>query len=608
MKQRRLGIVARLTAAFALTALLGIATMAIAAAVILDRGYYRTVTNGLTDQAQFIAVALRPDLTPDAPAAAGALDAKVDALATGLTERLTIIAPDGTVLGDSWDDATKLANHADRPEVAAALQGWVGINRRRSATLGRRLFYLAQPVVDGTGRVLAVVRLAKVEEEVSAALRQLLCAVGGATLCAAAITVAVSALITKRVTHPLLTMKQVAERMTAGDLSERIHALTDDELGDLGDSLNTLAGQLSARLSELTQARDEARAVLMNMASGVLLIDGGGRLVFANPPAQQWLDISVDAAGCPLTTAAATTGGPVTLPAVVRSGALREAAGRVRASGKRERTEFRPQPNGDRTLEAIVTPVSAGDGADRSRSGGIVVVLNDVSLAKRLARLRTEFIANLSHQFKTPVAVIKGYAETLLDGALADEATARDFVATLATEADRLSALVNQVLELARLEDPNLMLELARHDLRDIVRDAAERFRSVGGERGITIETGLPAAEATLNCDRRRIEDAVNNLIDNALKHSPAGGTIRVALQREGDGWQLSVRDEGPGIAAEALPRVFERFYRAPGAPPGTGLGLAIVRHVAEVHGGHVFACNRRDRSGAEVGFTLPDR
>jgi signal transduction histidine kinase len=336
------------------------------------------------------------------------------------------------------------------------------------------------------------------------------------------------------------------------------------------------------------------------MASGVLLLDGAGRLVFANPPARQWLDISADAAGRPLTTAAATTGGPVTLPAVIRSGALREATGRVRASGKQERTEFRPQPNGDRALEAIVTPISAGD--------GIVVVLNDVSIARRLARLRTEFIANLSHQFKTPVAVIKGYAETLLDGALADEATARDFVATLATEADRLSALVNQVLELARLEDPNLMLELARHDLRDIARDAAERFRSVGGERNITIETDLPSSEASLSCDRRRIEDAVNNLVDNALKHSPVGGTIRVALQRESDGWQLSVRDGGPGIAAEALPRVFERFYRAPGAPPGTGLGLAIVRHVAEVHGGHVFARNRRDRSGAEVGFTLPDR
>jgi two-component system phosphate regulon sensor histidine kinase PhoR len=600
MKPRRLGIVTRLTAAFALTALLGIATMAIAAAVILDRGYYRTVANGLTDQARFIAVALRPDLTSTALTAAGALDARVDALATGLTERLTVIAPDGTVLGDSWDDAAKLANHADRPEVAAALQGRIGINRRRSATLGRRLFYLAQPLLDGNGRLLAVVRLAKVEEEVTAALRQLLWAVAGATLCAAAITVAVSALITKRVTRPLLTMKQVAERMTAGDLSERIHALTDDELGDLGDSLNMLAGQLSARLSELTQARDEARAVLMNMASGVLLLDGAGRLVFANPPARQWLDISADAAGRPLTTAAATTGGPVTLPAVIRSGALREATGRVRASGKQERTEFRPQPNGDRALEAIVTPISAGD--------GIVVVLNDVSIARRLARLRTEFIANLSHQFKTPVAVIKGYAETLLDGALADEATARDFVATLATEADRLSALVNQVLELARLEDPNLMLELARHDLRDIVRDAAERFRSVGGERGGTVETDLPSSEATVNCDGRRIEDAVNNLVDNALKHSPVGGTIRVALQRESDGWQLSVRDGGPGIAAEALPRVFERFYRAPGAPPGTGLGLAIVRHVAEVHGGHVFARNRRDRSGAEVGFTLPDR
>lgn len=578
----------RLTVAYALIALLGIASVAAVAAVIIDHGYFRTLQAGLTDQARFAATALRPALDRQATAGAwppACLEADTRALAAGLDTRLTIIAADGAVLGDSWEDAATMVNHADRPEVQAALRGATGINRRRSATVGQRLFYLAIPVNDATGQTIAVVRVAKIEEVVATSLAQLLWAVTGTAIVAMAAALVIAAYLSRRIAGPLQSMREAAERIASGDLGTRVYGAGEGEVGQLAEALNAMAGQLQQRLGELEEANGRSQALLANMASGVVLIDDAGRMAMVNPIALDWLELAGDVVGKPYTGA-------------LRWIDLLEAVRESRASGRPERVELRLTPGNERVVSASLTPVAGG-------RGGVVIVLNDVSEAKRMARLRSEFIANLSHQFKTPVAVIKGYVETLLDGALADPATAREFLTITRDEADRLAWLVSQVLELARLEDPNLLLDLAEADLRDVVGAAGQRFRPAAERDGLTLEVALPDDPAPICCDRTRIEEAVANLLDNARKHSPARGTIRLELTPVREAWRIAVSDQGAGIPEAVLPRIFERFYRGPGAPGGTGLGLAIVKHVAEVHGGRAWATNRRDGRGAAVGIDL---
>lgn len=430
-----------------------------------------------------------------------------------------------------------------------------------------------------------MVRAVKVEVEVITALTQLLWAVAATAFVAMVLAIGVASLVSSRIVRPLRGIERAAERLAAGDLTARAHGVDEGEVGRLAAALNAMADQLQRRLGELEEAQDQARALLANMASGVVLIGEDGRIALANPIARDWLALAAEAVGAPYASA-------------IRQIDLLEGIRRARASRQPWRTEMRLAPADDRVLAVSLTPVAGGR--------GVVMVLNDISEARRMARLRTEFIANLSHQFKTPVAVIKGYVETLLDGSLAEPEIAREFLHIVRDEADRLDWLVAQVLELARLEDPNLLLNLEDVDLREVVAAAGERFRPVAGQQGLRLDIALPDRPAPFRCDRKRIEEAIGNLLDNARKHSPPGGAVCLELAAAPGAWRISVTDEGEGIPEDVLPRVFERFFRGPGAANGTGLGLAIVKHVAEVHGGRAWAANRRYGRGAQVGIDFP--
>lgn len=406
-----------------------------------------------------------------------------------------------------------------------------------------------------------------------------------AALAPAVLSVGAAVFVSRRIIRPLRVVKRAAERLAAGDLSARAHGVSGGEVGQVAAALNAMADQLQRRLGELERAQDQARALLANMASGVVLIGEDGRIALANPIARDWLALPAEAVGAPYMAA-------------IRQIDLLEGIRSARGSRQPGRVEVRLTPADDRVLAVSLTPVAGGP--------SVVMVLNDVSEARRMARLRTEFIANLSHQFKTPVAVIKGYVETLLDGSFAEPETAREFLDIIRTETDRLEWLVAQVLELARLEDPNLLLNMEDVDLREVVAAAGERFRPLAGQRGLRVDIAVPASPAPFRCDRKRIGEAIGNLLDNARKHSPTGGVVRLELVAAPGAWRISVTDEGEGIPEDVLPRIFERFFRGPGATDGTGLGLAIVKHVAEAHGGRAWATNCRYGRGARVGFDLP--
>ncbi len=499
--------------------------------------------------------------------------AKASALARTALVRVTLIDREGRVVGDSEVEPGQLSgveNHRDRPEVREALAEGSGVAHRASSTIHHPLLYVAERV-DVPGPI-AVVRLAVSLAPVEAAVgraRHLL-AVG--TAIAIVVAAALSSLGAHLVTRPLRELRDAAAAMT-GDLAVRTRVRSDDEAGALGTALDQLADNLSRSLERLARERDRLGAVLETMDDGVLVTAADGTIVLANAAVRDLLG------------ARDVLDGRTPLE-VARSAELAELlddVARTRAAASREIETATPVA---RRLRVRATPL-AGDGAP-----GVVAVLSDVTELRRLETMRRDFVANVSHELRTPIAAIRAAAETLEGGALADPDAARDFVAIVARHGARLHQLVEDLLDLSRIEAQRLELRLepvtavaALDHVVALNALAAERHR-------VVLRRGACPESALVRADRRALDQVLGNLIDNAVKYGGVGCAITLGASVVGDDVALSVADTGPGIAPEHLPRLFERFYRVDRGRSrdvgGTGLGLAIVKHLAEAMGGRV--------------------
>ncbi|QBS38304.1 HAMP domain-containing protein [Thermaerobacter sp. FW80] len=500
--------------------------------------------------------------------------------------------------------------------------------------------------------------------------------------------------IAGRVTRPVQELVDGARRLAAGEFDRRVHVEGPDELVTLARAFNEMAARLRATVDELDAERERLATVLGTMTSGVLFIERDGRLRLANPAARRMLDLPPHAEGLdyvsvtrsyPLVQAIETglrTGRPVaedvTLPADPGETPrhLRVAVVTVPTRGTAPPASPRRRPPG--ALDPVdVAGGRAGANAESRTDAtpaalagtqGVVVVLHDVTDIRRLEQIRRDFVANVSHELRTPVAAIQGFAETLLEGAIHDDpATAEHFARVIHREAERMARLVQDLLDLARLESPEPGLRREPLDLRESARAAAQQWRPRLEAAGLDLVLELPPEPVPVFADPHRLDQVWTNLLDNARQHTPSGGTVTVVVRREeaarpgpaagpgtrgaraaggaGDGaaprtaagsllqaeeagpdqagtappaggpraaWAVGeVRDTGHGIPPEALPRIFERFYRVDRgrsrAAGGTGLGLAIVKHVVEAHGGTVEAESELGR-GTTVRFRLPLR
>jgi two-component system phosphate regulon sensor histidine kinase PhoR len=506
--------------------------------------------------------------------------AKTDALCKELGQRsatrFTVILPDGTVVGDSLQSPQQMDKHNDRPEVRDALNTDMskGVSVRKSVTLKETMCYVALPVQQ-RGETLGVVRASVSMAGIDGALGTITDHILVACLLTAALLAVATLIIARRVVKPLEQLSRHAEWFARGDLDHRLSTASSEEIDGLAETLNKMAADLKDKLDTVVRQRNERDAILSSMVEGVLAIDTDQRLLRMNEAAARLLGIE-----------AARAEGR-SLPELVRNIELHKLVAAVIATQQPAEGEIVLRDREARFLHVHGTVLRD---APEGRNGALLVIY-DITDRKRLESIRRDFVANVSHELKTPVTSIQGYVETLLDGAMDDNEKREKFLRIVAKHTERLHAILEDLLTLARVEQEGEKMQsvLANGPLRGVLEAAVTACGAKAEEKDMQIQLTCPT-ELTTSMNASLLEQAVVNLIDNAIAYSPPGQKVEVfglAGERE---IEIRVRDHGCGIGREHLPRIFERFYRVDKsrsrASGGTGLGLAIVKHIVQIHGG----------------------
>jgi two-component system, OmpR family, phosphate regulon sensor histidine kinase PhoR len=523
----------------------------------------------------------------------------VGRIARSTGARVTLIAPDGQVLGESergLGDLAAMDNHADRPEVRAALAGRQGRDLRHSTTIAAPLLYVAVPVrVDG--RVVGVLRLALPVSAVTASyatLHQVMLAGGAVTLLVA---LAIGVFVAGRVTRPVVEMQSIARQMSEGSFLVRAPTGSTDEIGMLGRSLNVMAGRLREKIGDLEQEQAKVTAILDAMVEGVIAVDGQEHVLLMNEKARAMFALgSARGEGKPFLE-------------VIRNADLHEIFRAVHAGGEAALQREIELTSPPRILGVNAVKLAAS--GDRSAAGpGVVLVLHDVTALRQLERVRTEFVANVSHELRTPLTAIQGYLETLLSGALEERENARRFLEIALRHSERLGRLLNDLTDLSNIELGKVALRREPVRVDEVVASVVGIIAPRAARAKVDVTSQVPPDLPQVPADRDRLAQILINLVDNAVKYTPEGGSVTVTARRVAESTiAVAVTDTGIGIPPVDLPRITERFYRVDRARSrelgGTGLGLAIVKHLVMAHGGQLGIESEQER-GTTVRFTLP--
>lgn len=504
--------------------------------------------------------------------------------------RITVINADGDVVADSQGDAALMESHADRPEVTAALEGTQGRAVRFSSTLGVEMLYLAFPVETAQGPV--VVRTAVPTTAIEKSLleiRGILLRLSIGTLAAAAL---LSFLFSRHVVQPLKEMTFFARRIARGQFDPPIKVPGGSELGELATAFNTMARRLEQSLSELSEQRAYLQAVVGSMAEGVIAVDSSSQLILVNPAAQQMLGlIPEEVLGRQLED-------------VLHLQSLVLALKDTLKTEKGHLVELEL----DHPTRRIVRAHTAALKGSGPYVGGALGLIYDITELRHLERVRTDFVANVSHELRTPLTSIHGFSETLLDGADEDPETRRRFLQIINRETERVTAIINDLLDLSRLESDKLEVNWSVLTLRRLIEETLPLVADVAEQKQITLHVNVDP-EIRVRADEALLRQVFINLLDNAVKYTPdSGGRVTVDAQVHNRVVQVSLTDTGIGIPPADLPRIFERFYRVDRARSrqlgGTGLGLSIVRHIVERLGGSIYAESEPGK-GTRMIFTL---
>ena len=504
--------------------------------------------------------------------------------------RITVIAPDGRVLADSQSDAQTMENHANRPEILEAMAKGDGRSIRHSVTIQRDLLYYAvrQDVSGGPSTFLRfALPLETVDEVLSSFRRRLVLASFFILLIAGGVSLLLSRSFTGRVER----LKDFSRRVAEGDFRPLPRDGSGDAVEALGISLNRTAARLDRTIQTLTEERNLSSAILGSMVEGVAVVSGSERLVFANPGFAEILGLDV-----PPTSGSA-------LVEIVRQTELLEAVRKVLAGEPRVQSEIVTGTLRQHHFAITVAAVRAGD------TSGAVVVLHDITELRKLERVRRDFVANVSHEFRTPLTAIQGFAETLLAGAIDDSQNRTRFLEIILEHSRRLARLTEDLLMLSKMDAERLELEIRRLGVSQLIESCLETAQRRGTEKDLRISVNLPQNLPDIAGDRRRLAEVLQNLLDNAIQYTLPGGQIIVRAESAEKEIILTVSDTGIGIPKADQPRIFERFYRVDVARSreagGTGLGLAIAKHLVEVHGGRLWVDSEIGQ-GSQFHFSVP--
>ncbi len=516
--------------------------------------------------------------------------------------RVTVIDSDGRVLAETARDPETLENHLDRPEVQQALSTGAGESVRHSKTVNQDLVYRAvrhQP----PGRSPVIIRMALPLGEIDFSLAELRGKLLLASLVILVIGTVASLGFSQMFAMRVERLKDFSRRVAEGDFRPLLAEEPRDELAELGDALNETAKQLELEIRLLSGERNRSSAILRSMVEGVAVIDAQERLVFCNRAFSEILNLdSARSEGRPLIELVRIT---ELLTLIRRALKGEEGLQSDIATGIVQQRSFVVTAAPVKALEA---GVGSGAGAAEKPSGA-VVVLHDVTELRRLERVRQDFVANVSHEFKTPLTAIQGFAETLLAGALDDPNNNRRFLEIIRDHAARLARLTDDLLKLARIEAGKLEIEFSSVGLTELIEGCAETTLLKASRKQITLEIDIPPGLPAVRGDASLLRDVLQNLLDNAIQYTPAGGRIQVSAMAGAREAVITVADTGIGIPLAEQERIFERFYRVDIARSreagGTGLGLSIAKHIVEAHGGRLWV-ESTVGSGSRFSFSVP--
>jgi two-component system, OmpR family, phosphate regulon sensor histidine kinase PhoR len=504
--------------------------------------------------------------------------------------RVTVIAADGTVLADSQSDPQTMENHARRPEIAQAMAEGSGRSIRHSATVNRDLLYYAvrQPSAAGKSVVL---RFAEPEETVAQVLGPFRKSLGLASLAILLVASGLILLVSRNFSERIEKLTAFSQRVAEGDFRPQASDGTGDALDRLSHSLNQTAARLDGTIHTLTEERNLSSAILGSMVEGVLVVNGAERVVFANQSFAEILGLKI-----PPQPGSG-------LVEVVRQTELIEAARKVLAGEPRVEAEIVTGTLRQRFFAATVASVRAAE------TNGAVIVLHDITDLRKLERVRRDFVANVSHEFRTPLTAIQGFAETLLAGAMNDPQNRERFLGIIVEHSRRLARLTEDLLMLSKMDADRLELETRRIPVGPFVESCIETSTPRAKDKDLKLLVNLAERVPDIAGDRRRLTEVLQNLLDNAIQYTPAGGQIMVSAGPKNGEVIFTVSDTGIGIPQADQPRIFERFYRVDVARSrevgGTGLGLSIAKHLIENHGGKIWVESEVGR-GSQFHFSVP--
>lgn len=492
--------------------------------------------------------------------------------------RVSIIDQNGQVLGDSDFDANLMETHKSRPEVYKALHGQNGVALRYSNTEKVNMLYVAVPYShqDQSGAV----RLAMPLSDLTAINQKILMIMLLALLISAVLAVLLSLFMVSRISGPLDEITAAVRDISAGNLKRRISYHSDDEMGYLAYAFNDMSENIEQGMIELSQIKNRFQALLENTVNGIIMIDTQGTITYSNPASLKLLEVQGNITGRSQMD-------------IINNYELIEIIGKVKTEMQPISREIVLHQAGGKTIEANIVPIIDGE----STSQGILAVLNDISELKKLDQVRKDFVANVSHELKTPLASISGFAETLMHESGENKETISEFSRIIYEEAQRLKILINSLLELSRLEADNSEINLKPTDIDAVLRSALNLIHHQQLPETINLEYIPAASKPIIDSDTDLIMQVVTNLLDNAVKYSSLSGTVKLQLEDLGTNIRINVIDTGIGIPDHEQQRIFERFYRVDKARSrktgGSGLGLAITKHLLEKLGGSITVASK---------------
>jgi two-component system, OmpR family, phosphate regulon sensor histidine kinase PhoR len=504
------------------------------------------------------------------------VDRLCKAIGTSARIRVTVILTNGKVIGDSDENPDSMDNHADRPEFLKAVSGSEGSALRYSRTLDKRMMYVALPI-RSSDRLEAILRtsipLTEVDEELGIIQDRI--TLGGFFI--ALFAALVCFYVSRRISRPIEEMKKGAEHFARGDLKYRLSSPDTTEMANLAEAMNLMAANMAKQIETEVNQRNQIEAVLSSMSEGVIALDMNEHILSFNQTAAEMLER--------LPAAEKNQ----RLQEIIRDSRLSEFVEKAEKSNIPVREDIFLYQNGERILNANASPLRDS----KEKRIGTLLVLNDVTQLRRLERMRQDFVANVSHEIKTPLTAIKGFVETLQSGAKDNPKEAERFLSIIEKHVNRLGAIIDDLLHLSRIEKENEanLIQLTKTALKKVITSSVKICKTEADAKQIEINfTCDDPLEA--NIEPVLFEQAMVNLIGNAIKYSGEKSKIQINAVKTDSGVSLSIKDSGVGISKKHLPRLFERFYRVDKARSrdqgGTGLGLAIVKHIVQAHGGHV--------------------